>query len=316
MKNRILITLFFGLSFNGISIAQQDAQYTQYMYNTISFNPAYTGTRESLSGLFLYRNQWWGLDGAPDTFTLSVHSPVDFRKKIGLGLSVVRDEIGPTAETYIDATFSYNINTSDLSKLAFGLKVGGHILDVNFNELNTFDPIAEDLSGAIDNKFSPNFGVGLFHYSDRHYVGFSVPNILETEHFDESLSIDNQDQNFIAKERMTYYLTGGYVFDVGAYTKFKPALLLKGIDGAPLQADVSANFLFNDRLTLGAAYRWSAAVSALVGFQFNEQWMIGFAYDRETTELGQTQFNDGSMEVFLRFDLFKAYDRIISPRFF
>ncbi|WP_343764571.1 type IX secretion system membrane protein PorP/SprF [Gangjinia marincola] len=309
MKKNISILVIFLIA--GLSTkmsAQQDPQYTQYMYNQISFNPAYTGSKEALSGLLLYRSQWLGLDGAPDTFTFSVHSPVDMRKKIGLGLNIIRDEIGPVDETTIDATFSYAINTGAMSKLAFGLKAGGHLLNVNFQELNEQNP-GQDvlLQDNIDNNFSPNVGLGLFHYGERHYVGLSVPNLLETEHFDDV-------NNAVAEERMTYYLTGGYVFDLGINTKFKPTVLAKAIDGAPLQLDGSANFMFYDKFTLGAAYRWDAAVSALVGFRFADQWTVGFAYDYDTTDFEAT--NDGSIEIFLQFDLFRAYDMLVSPRFF
>ena len=163
----------------------------------------------------------------------------------------------------------------------------------------------------IDNKFSPQFGAGIYYYTDKFYLGLSAPNVLETEHFDES---SNSNSSATAKERVNYYLMTGYVFDLGKKFKLKPSVLLKAVNGAPLQADISANFLFNDKFTFGAAYRWSAAVSAMVGFQISDQIMLGFAYDGETTELAQ--YNDGSYEFFLRFELFKKVDRVLTPRFF
>ncbi|WP_024773093.1 PorP/SprF family type IX secretion system membrane protein, partial [Aquimarina macrocephali] len=149
------------------------------------------------------------------------------------------------------------------------------------------------------------------------YVGLSAPNLLETNHFDESTTTSTSDAvSFLAEERINYYLIAGHVFDLSDDVKFKPAILGKLVFGAPLQVDISANFLLYDRLTLGAAYRWSAALSGSIGFQISDAMMIGFAYDRETTELGQSQFNDGSYEVFLRFELFKKYNRMLTPRFF
>nr|WP_233195909.1 type IX secretion system membrane protein PorP/SprF [Aquimarina sp. MAR_2010_214] len=297
--------------------AQQDAQYTQYMYNTISVNPAYAGSRGVLSVMGLHRSQWVGLDGAPRTQTLTANTPIGNNERLGIGVSIVNDEIGPTDETYFDIDFSYSIPTSEQGKLSFGLKAGGHLLNVDFQKLNRFNSNDALFENNIDNKFSPNVGVGIYYHTDRFYAGLSAPNLLETNHFDESTTNSNSTAvSFLAEERINYYLIAGHVFDLSSDIKFKPAVLSKLVFGAPLQVDVSANFLLYDRLTLGVAYRWSAAVSGMVGFQISDALMIGFAYDRETTELGQTQFNDGSYEVMLRFELFKKYNRMLTPRFF
>lgn len=293
---------------------QQDAQYTQYMYNTISVNPAYAGSRDAINITGLYRNQWVGIGGAPVTQTLSINSPIGRSNKVGLGVSLVNDKIGPTQETYIDVDFSYTINTSVEGQLAFGIKAGGHLLDVNFEALNQYTNTDLLLDTNIDNKFSPNIGAGVYYHTEKFYAGFSVPNMLTTKHFNESSNGDTA-SSFLAAERINYYLIAGYVFDINESTKFKPAALLKAVSGAPLQADVSANFMMYDKLTLGLAYRWSAALSAQVGFQVSDAIMLGFAYDWETTELGSTEFNAGSYEFFLRYEIFKNR-RIVYPRFF
>ncbi|MDO6598341.1 type IX secretion system membrane protein PorP/SprF [Oceanihabitans sp. 2_MG-2023] len=311
MKNKILLLVIsISTIFCFENFAQQEAQYTQYMYNTMSINPAYAGSREVLSIVGLYRTQWVGLEGAPNTQTLSVHSPIGSSEKLGLGLSIVNDNIGPTHETNFDIDLSYTLHTSDKGRFSFGLKAGGHLMNINYDELNRYNEGDAVLPTGSISEFSPNVGVGLYYrHADKWYLGVSAPNLLETEHLDEiSLST--------AKERIHYYLIGGYVFDLTENLKFKPAFLGKAVEGAPLQVDLTANFLINDKLTLGAAYRWSAAVSALAGFQITEGLMIGLAYDRETTELGKTKFNDGSYEIMLRFELFKKDSKIISPRFF
>jgi len=295
---------------------QQDAQYTQYMYNTISVNPAYAGSRNVLSVIGLHRSQWVGLEGAPRTQTLSLHTPVGESQRVGVGVSLVNDEIGPTQETYIDIDFSYTIKTSEEGHLAFGLKGGGHLLDVNFDKLSKFDISDPRFQQNIDNKFSPNVGVGLYYYTQKFYAGLSVPNLLETDHFDENNISSSQGSSIIAEERANYYFIAGYTFDWSPNLKFKPALLTKLVFGTPLQVDISANFLLYDKLTLGLAYRWSAAASALIGFQISDALMIGFAYDRESTELGNTLYDDGSYEVMIRFELFKKYSRLLTPRFF
>ncbi len=297
--------------------AQQDAQYTQYMYNTISVNPAYAGSRGVMSIMGLHRSQWVGLDGAPRTQTLTLNTPMGRNERVGLGLSIVNDEIGPTDETYFDIDVSYTIPTSEKGKLSFGLKAGAHLLNIDFQRLSQFNENDALFETNIDNKFSPQVGVGVYYHTEKFYFGLSAPNLLETDHFDESsTSSDSDAVSFLAEERINYYFISGYVFDVSDSVKFKPAVLSKLVFGAPLQVDLSANFLLFERLTLGAAYRWSAAVTGQVGFQVSDALMIGFAYDRETTELGQSQFNDGSYEVMLRFELFKKYDRLLTPRFF
>jgi type IX secretion system PorP/SprF family membrane protein len=293
--------------FNGDLLAQQDAQYTQYMYNTVSVNPGYAGSRGHISIGALHRSQWMGLDGAPTTQTLNIHSPIG-HNGMGMGVSIVNDKIGPTSETYFDIDLSYTVKTSDEGKLSFGIKGSAHLLDIRFSELNVFAPDVT-LAQDIDNKFSPNFGAGVYYHTDKFYAGLSVPRFLQTSHFDES-SIST------AKEQMNFYLITGYVFDVNTNLKFKPTILSKIVQGAPLQLDLSANFLMNDKFILGAAYRWDAALSGMVGFQINNSFLIGMAYDKEVTELGNAAFNDGSFEIILRYDFITTKGFVKSPRFF
>ena len=307
----VIALIALGLS-TDISFAQQDAQYTQYMYNPLSVNPAYAGSREVLSIGGLYRSQWVGLEGAPRTLNFNMHSPVG--KKVGLGINFTRDEIFIADESTLDVSFSYTLDVSAKGKLALGVQGGAHLLNIDSNRLNTgpFNNGDSDTQINIDNRFSPQIGAGAFYYTNKFYIGLSVPNFLETEHFDESSNSNNSSAT--AKERMNFYLMSGYTFDLSENLLFKPALLTKAVQGSPLQVDMSANFLIYDKLTLGAAYRWSAAVSALVGFQISDQLMLGIAYDRETTDL--QQYNDGSYEFFLRFELFNRTDGLKNPRFF
>jgi type IX secretion system PorP/SprF family membrane protein len=315
MKKSFLAPLLLVFIFLESVSAQQDAQYTQYMFNTMSVNPAYAGSRGQLSIAALYRSQWVGLDGAPKSQTLNLHSPIR-NSQLGYGISIVNDEIGDgvVQETYFDAVLSYTIDVSLEGKLSFGLKAGGNLLNLDFQGLRNFDvePVNVD---NIENKFSPNVGIGIYYHTNSFYAGLSAPNLFQTDHFDNNQTDANAVQ-FLSKERINFYLITGYVFDIGGNTKFKPALLTKVVGGAPLQVDFSGSFLFNDKFSMGAAYRWDAAVSAMFGFQISEQLMLGLAYDKETTDLGGTQFNDGSFEVFLRFELVKSFNRLVSPRFF
>lgn len=304
MRAKIWILLIFGAC---ASYAQQDAQYTQYMYNTINVNPAYAGTRGVLSIFGLHRTQWVGLDGAPTTNNVSLHSPIA-NSKFGIGLSMVNDRIGISDENTASVDVSYWIKTSEDYKLTFGLKASAHLLSVDFNRLTVLPGDSPSIGqNNIDNRFTPNIGAGLYLHSDKTYVGLSIPFMLETLHYDDNSAST-------ASEKMHMYFIAGRVFDLNPNLKFKPALLTKIVNGAPLQVDVSGNFLINDKVTLGAAYRWSAAMSAMVGFQVTDSWFIGYGYDMETTRLAN--YNSGSHEIFLRYELFKNYDKIVSPRFF
>lgn len=310
MKKLLIVSIIvLATGFSGF--AQQDAQYTQYMYNTLSVNPAYAGSRGVFSALALHRSQWVGLDGAPTTQTINFHTPLS--KRVGIGLSVINDEIGngTNQDTYIDAAFSYTIPTSDKGKLSFGINAKAHLFNVDFTKLRNYG--RENNLPNIENRFSPNFGAGIYYHTQKFYAGLSVPNFLQTEHFSDS---DSSSSTFLAQERMNFYLITGYVFDLNPRLKFKPAGLVKAVKGAPLQIDVSANFLYNEKFSFGAAYRWDAALSAMIGYQLNPKLMLGLAYDREITELGNTAFNDGSFELFLRYELFNKVTRVLSPRFF
>ena len=303
MRTKILYFAIMLLGF--VSYSQQDAQYTQYMYNTINVNPAYAGSRGVMSIFGLHRTQWVGLDGAPTTNAISINTPIE-NSNLGVGLSFVNDKIGPTVENTISADISYTIQTSETYKLSFGVKGTANLFNLDVTKLNpmsTGDPLLQNL----DNNFSPNVGAGVYLHSDKLYLGASVPNFFETKRYDD---------NSIAvyKERMNMYFIGGYVFDLSSNLKFKPAFLTKVVEGAPLQLDLSGNFLINEKFVIGAAWRWSAAVSAMAGFQVTDGLYIGYGYDLETTKL--RNYNSGSHEVFLRFELFKRQDKIVSPRFF
>ncbi|WP_166920183.1 PorP/SprF family type IX secretion system membrane protein [Flavobacterium poyangense] len=300
------LTLFIFLT-GYLCSAQQDAQFTQYMYNTITINPAYAGSRGALSVFGLYRTQWVGLDGAPETSSFSVNTPIN-GSNLGIGVSLVNDKIGPTNENNFSADLSYTIQTSAEYKLSFGIKGTANLFNLDMNKLNPEnqgDPQFQDLR----NKFSPNIGAGIYLHSDKAYVGLSVPNFIETNRV-------NGDDIAIYRDKINYYLIAGYVFNLDhyQYLKFKPAVLAKMVEGAPLQVDASANFMFNDKFVVGVSYRWSAALSATVGFQITDGLYMGYSYDHETTRL--RQYNSGSHEIFLRYEFLKNYGKITTPRFF
>ena len=302
MKIKLLI--LFVLMSSGM-IAQQDAQFTQYMYNTININPAYAGSRGVMSIFALHRTQWVGMDGAPITNAFSVNTPVGNRG-VGIGVSILNDKIGPTNENNFSVDFSYTVKTSETYKLSFGLKATANLFTLDPNKLNPQDQGDPSLQG-FDNEFNPNIGAGIYWHSDKSYIGLSVPSFVETTRYSDNEVAINQ-------EKLNFYLIGGYIFDLSSMLQFKPAVLTKMVAGAPLQVDVSANFMYNEKFVLGGAYRWDAAFSAMAGFQVSDAIYIGYAYDMDTTQL--RKYNNGSHEFFLRFELRSSRNKIVSPRFF
>lgn len=304
----IKVILLISICFITDAYSQQDPHYTQYMLNTMSVNPAYVGSRGHTTLTALGRTQWVGFDGAPDTQTLSYDTPIGFNG-LGIGFNLVNDKLGPSHETYIDGNVSYTIETGLEGSLAFGLKLGGRLLNIDW-DLGRSDIDGPDSAFAQDvvNKFLPTVGAGIYYHEPDWYIGLSVPNFLRQEHYDANNIIGET-----AIERLHYFLIAGYVFDLNESIKFKPAALMKLVFGAPLSIDVSANFLIEEKFRLGAAWRWDDSVAALLGFQVSESLHIGYAYDLTTSNYNIA--NSGTHEVLLRYEIFKQA-RMKSPRFF
>ena len=290
-KFKLLIGIFVLISSISTVFAQQDPQYTQYMYSMNILNPAYAGSRGVTSIGLLGRTQWVGVDGAPQTATLSINGPVG--KNVGLGFSVIHDEIGPVKEDNLYADFSYTLNFSGEDKFAFGIKAGATFLNVR--EFTTVD---QDPLNVPVSLVAPNFGVGVMYYNDRFYAGLSVPNFIESRYLDTKNGISSS-----ASEKTHYFLTSGYVFDLDENLKLKPSTMLKAAPGAPLSVDLSLNLLIQEKVELGLSHRLDDSISGMVGFQVSQDLRIGYAYDYTTTNFGV--FNSGSHEIMILFDLNK-----------
>lgn len=293
-------------------IAQQLPQFTQYMYNTISINPAYAGSRETLSLVGLHRSQWVGIESDPTTQTLSVHSPMS-NDKVGLGFSLIVDKLGYENFTYAYADFSYTIQVSYKTELALGVKGGFTHYYLDAELLNDPSVIQDQYFNDVSNRWSPNFGLGAFLHSDRWYLGLSAPRIFNTDYNNGR----NGTIDYVSLERVSYYFTGGYVWGLSANTKFKPAFMVKATNGAPISYDFTANFLFNEKFWLGAAYRLNesaGALGAITDWQVSRQWRIGYTYEHPISDI--RPYSQGTHEILLIFELFKKNKRIRSPRFF
>ncbi|WP_262708528.1 PorP/SprF family type IX secretion system membrane protein [Tenacibaculum skagerrakense] len=312
MKKILICKLFTLLLFFTITVmfSQQDPQYTQYMYNTMSVNPAYAGSNDHTVITALGRTQWVGLDGAPDSQTLSYDTPIGYTG-VGLGINLTNDQIGPASEIYLDANISYTIRTGNEGNLAFGLKLGGRHLAIDWSK-GTVRQQERIFEGNIS-RFLPTIGAGIYFYKRNWYIGASIPNFLRTDHYDDTVATTSFGDGDLAQERLHFFGIAGYVFDLNETTKFKPAALVKVVSGAPLSIDVSANFLFNEKFMAGLAWRWDDSISALLGFQATKSLNIGFAYDLTTSNY--SNYNSGTYEIMLRWDIYR--ERVLkSPRFF
>ncbi len=287
--------------------AQQDPHYTQYMYNMTVINPAYAGSKEAISGGALYRKQWVDIEDSPSTGTFFLHSPVG--RNVGLGLSVISDKIGPVEENNIYADFSYTLNLGGEHKLAFGLKGGVTMHKIDFQTIYPTLPDPEDgvFAGSNPEETFLNVGAGVFYYTEKYYIAFSMPNMLKAKYLD-------YDGNNYGSEALHYFLTGGYVFDLNPNLKFKPFAMVKSSLEAPTSVDVSGNFLFNERFEVGATYRLEDSFGAMVNFAITPSIKIGYAYDHIVSDLKVT--TSASHEFILLFDINSAKKVSRSPRFF
>jgi type IX secretion system PorP/SprF family membrane protein len=309
---KIILLVFFFLSILKVT-AQQDPQYTQYMYNMSVVNPAYaTATPAILNLGSLYRYQWAGMEGAPKTLTLFAHTPIN--QKIEAGFSLISDDIGngTKKETNVFADFAYILKLDEKQKLSFGIKAGVSSISTNFNgfRLNSGDVSTDEAFAENVNETVPNIGAGAYYFTDNYYVGLSAPNLLSAEHIKSRADINS----FGPREIHTYF-TGGYVFDINEAFKLKPAFMAIFVKGSSVSMDLTINALYNEKFELGAAYRIDDSMSLLMNVNVLPNLRVGYSYDYTISNL--SQFNSGSHEIVLLYDLDllgKGYDK--SPRFF
>ncbi|HMN06234.1 MAG TPA: type IX secretion system membrane protein PorP/SprF [Flavobacteriales bacterium] len=284
--------------------AQQDPMYSQYMFNTLAFNPGYAGSANVFTAMALSRHQWLGFKGAPSTQTLSLHSPLP-GNKLALGGNLIHDVAGPAKQNSVFLSAAYRIQTGENTRLAFGLSGGFNLFQADLANLSTVE--AEPHNANISGKILPNFGFGLYWHADRYYLGISAPKLLENVVGDDGLVTTSQ-------EFRHYFFMAGYVVDLTQDLKFKPAILARLVQGAPLSMDLNANFLLRDRVWFGAMYRWGNAFGVMAQYQVSEQLKVGYAFDLTTTKMGA--YNAGTHELMLGYDLKYTKGRTISPRYF
>ena len=302
MNFKVLFTvLTFAVA--GQCMAQQQAQFTQYLYNMLPLNPAYAGSQESMSITALAREQWTGIDGAPSTQTLSIHSPLP-NKNVGVGLTLIHDKIGVTNQTSVFGAYSYHLKVNEKAKLSMGLQAGATFYNSDFASIDSEDPL---FAGNIK-ETRPNFGFGLYYYSDRYFVGLSAPQLLEKP-------LNGKDNKNQFSQNRHYSAVGGYVFDINPSIKLKPTVLAKYVAGAPVEFDLSANAYFKDVIGLGLSWRSFDSFDALLQLQLTDQLQLGYSYDFFTTT-DLSKVNSGSHEIMVNYRFSFSNTDIISPRYF
>ena len=307
LRSGIVLVMLFVFSARESS-AQQDPMYTQYMENLLTVNPAYAGSKDLLSVLAVSRNQWVSMPGAPDTRTLSIHSPVT-GNNMGLGLSFLSDHVGPVKQIGMYADYSYRLYFSNQRTLALGLKAGVNFYDAGLSNLETNEAGDPVFAHDINRNFLPNFGVGAFYYTNKYYIGLSTPKLIENTINKNGVSVQN-----ISKERLHIFFMAGYVFDVNRIVKFKPSILTKYVRNAPVSFDLNSTVIFYERLWLGAMYRLGDSFGGVFQIQATNQLKIGYSYDLPVNRLGA--YNNGTHEIMVSYDFSFRSGRMRSPRYF
>jgi type IX secretion system PorP/SprF family membrane protein len=289
--------------------AQQDPMFTQYMFNTLSINPAYAGSKDFLSATVVHRSQWVNFEGAPVTQSVTLHAPLR-NESISIGGSIINDAFGPVKQTGVYLDGSYRIFMGN-RRLSFGLKGGVNLFSANLLDLNPLVEGDASFAANISNKPLPNFGVGVMYYTRRWYVGASAPKLLSNKLLSGNLPDYSGVNN---KETPHAFLIAGAVFDMNIYTKFKPTILVKAVSGAPISAEATGQFLFYNKFWAGAMYRWNDAAGILLQYEINRMFKVGYAFDYSLSDI--RKYSDGSHEIMLGFDLDRGKTGDVSPRYF
>lgn len=307
MKKIILLLAVLSF-FMQDTLAQQDAEYTQYMFNPQIFNPAYVGSREVTSLNGIYRNQWLDLEGSPVTVNVGIHGPLK-NDNVALGAFIENDKLGIHNRTRIYGQFAYRIPVGEAARLSLGLQGGMLNLQSDYSDITTVQTNDPVFNRDDRNINLPNVGIGAYLYTKNYYIGASIPHLLNPK-------LDDEDEleDLTARLYRHVFATAGIVLPMGNSVKFRPAVLLKYAENSPIEYDLTAHFLLKDALWLGATYRTGDSLDFMAQYQFNKSLRAGYSYDWTTSEL--RDHTDGTHELMLGYDFIKDISRVITPRYF
>lgn len=287
-----------------VSFAQQQATFDQYMLNGLAINPAYAGSQDALSASFLSRFQNIGLNGAPNTQSLAVHTAVP-DKKISFGMLLVHDRLGVIDETGLNGIYAYRITLEHGAKIALGLQAGFSSYHARYSELELAQPdplFAEDVR-----QTRPNFGAGIYYNTNVMYAGISVPHLVNNV-FDRGKDFRTVAQSF------PFIIHGGYVFTLSRMLKLKPNMLFKIVDGRAAELDLNTNLLIDGVLWVGLSYRVSNALTTLVELQITDQFRLGLTYSATLGPISHAEI--GSTEILLNYRFRFDMQGLVTPRYF
>lgn len=316
MKRLLLIAFGLVMLLSDTKLfAQQDPHYSMYIFNGMAINPAYAGSREVVSAMALYRHQWGGIEGNPKTLAASVHSPFGADKRIGLGFSLMNDNISVFNLTSFNLNYAYRLPVGkgkNAGRLAMGVLATVNWVQSSANELQGNDAVDQTINQIPENTINPNFGLGLYYHTNRYYVGFSVPHLLNTS---LTQNFDLEGTRPRARQFKHYFVTAGYIFDIkGGDFKIKPSFLLKAVQNSEVSVDINLATLFYDILWVGASYRYDDAVVLFAEITLSQRLRVGYAYDFTLSEL--QDYSNGTHEVMLGYEFIKEEVKIKTPRFF
>lgn len=307
------IFLLIAVIFSSISVkAQYDAMFTQYMFNEMYINPAYTGSKEAMAVNLTHRQQWVNFPGRPITTSFTLHGPLA-NDKMGLGISVLNEQIGKLTRNLLYLNYAYRVKVGEKGKLSFGLMGGFHNQVNKLSELKATETGDIQVSQNTPSIMSPNFGAGIYYYTNKFYAGISVPRMVDDTYL-FSATGDVIKSNRLNASKFHYYFTIGNVFEVNEDLKIKPQAMVKMVSNAPLQYDLNVNVLIKNKVWVGVSYRSAADISALLGLQVTQQFLVNYSYDYALTKI-QT-YSQGSHEITLGYLFSYKQHKVVTPRYF
>lgn len=310
MKYRISLTLIIGTSlfFNRLAQAQQHPIFTQYMFNGLVLNPAYSGSHESMTFTATSRSQWTGIKGAPQTEVFSIHAPVKFSRSAA-GAVATHDQVGVTQQYMLYGTYAYRIPLSKKTKLSLGGQAGVTYYQANYSDLNIVsrDNTPDLAFAGTDSRALPNLGIGAYYYSKKMYVGLSLPTLINNRW-------SRLDPQLKSRQERHYFLTAGRVFDLNKKLQLKPNILLKWVENGPFQYDINANLLIQKTVWIGVSYRMKDSVDGLLEWNVTDQLSIGYSFGYPTSAL--SSYQSGTHEFVLNYRLKQGRHVVLSPRYF
>lgn len=311
MKNLLkILSVLFLLQATAQVFGQRDPVYSQYMFDKVLINPAYAGSSNWIVGSLKYRNHLMGIEGAPQTNLFTFHAPIQ-KKSMGVGLKAIYDQTAVTNTLTISGIYSFHLGFGN-GKLSFGLEGGMVYSSTGYQKLIRHDPDDPSIPETLETAIVPDASFGIYYQSEKYYAGAALYHMFSSK----LLMPESANTEMIQLEK-TAYLFGGYILDVSKTFALEPGGLLKYAPGAPLQADLNLNLIYNERITLGGSYRMGGTAAVLLKVDVTEGIRIAYSYDLNFSALSNV--SSGSHEIMISFGrklLPPAVKTEVHPRYY